>query len=243
MSNQISLTNDSMEIYSSLLSKCLDDIFNLTCDNLTRPVRVVGEKTSYKPLLEFADVIMDFIKGDFTKLMEERFEEYEQSSGSLEHMAESMNCGEEAVNNAREWQRKMHNKITDSFSDMVHVLHRDGMNWDTSVPSVNDSDFKEIEAIILKFEDLMDKSKQKNISEIDEQIDKNSLFSSLVPVVEYIYSEYSDSLHVFSDGIKKELQDYMERSESTKNAAAKVSSDLASNKRASKLFSGFKLDI
>ena len=246
MSKRISLTDSDMNDYTNLFIGSLQDLCVTTAHHLTRPVRVVGEKTRYKPLLEFAFNVTEYLIKDFTKLLENRFSEYEHSQGSLEHMARTMNCGEGAEEQARKYQRKMRNSISNVFSDFNknHIVHdSSGINWGTSTADVTSENYIEVENIIKKFNGNLDQLHTRVMNKINDKAVNNSLYESLIPVIEYIFSEFKDALSSMCSGIKKELSVYESRRAKIQKDASSASSDLKSKKKAGNLFENIKLSI
>ena len=244
--NRANLTEEAMSEYAKLFEDCLSDLCMTTGRNFTRPIRAIGERTRYKPVLLFGKEILDYLMGDFLKLLEDRFDEYESSSGSLESLAKDYRCGEDAEDAARSYQKKMRDSIETTFTAFAHHINwvkGQGIEWRTDNPDIKDEDYRELGEIISSFNNILPELKRKWINKVEDFAQYNELFESLIPVVEYIFTEYQSGVVAIYDVHKKELTKFDESRSSSNRGVSNARVEMGATKKAGNLFKGLNLKV
>lgn len=163
--------------------------------SLAKKISDIAVKDNYKLEVEATNATIQFYQESMSKIMQDNYDEWINSSASLEKLVAATGAGDTAIDTARTLQGKVQIEINDLFSNRIELVSVDGAS-----PNIDPERINKLVGHISKYINSIETLKKKFLGKIDNESDKNKLFSYIRPHVDATYSSaHVGFMNKFSD--------------------------------------------
>lgn len=177
MGDRFSVNEEVIREAADAYGEVVDEAVDLL-EQFYEGVREVTENTRYGAFDRLYNICAQDYNEQLIPALKEIFEDWRESSGSLESAVKKVGAGESAEEYAREAQEKLFQTMDDLLKELDDYLEVDTSEFDVSI-----QDFEEISDLASELSQSFEELSENTSSLMESKEDDNLMFSSIsVPV-------------------------------------------------------------
>ncbi|WP_438315204.1 hypothetical protein [Sporosarcina sp. FA9] len=178
MTNKFSLTEESQNEILGNYASFLNDL-QAEVNNFTDQLNEICEKTKFRPLVQLTIQAVNFYNDDLPKIVNEAFDEWSTSKGSLVGFIRQLDEEDEA---ATETARRLQGELKAQIEDMF-AIKKSVYSGATDEPEISEDDYEVLQEIVRLSIGVLEDIKTTFMTKIEDEAEGNKVFLTIKPVV------------------------------------------------------------
>lgn len=195
-----------------------------------------AKNTHYEPVVILSNNILKFYNEDLIKKIEKSLEEWTQSEFSFQKFLDRMKAGESAKQTGKNIERKIIDDLKNGWKTVPELGA-----IDTSAPVCKKEDIEQISQMISTYKKDMDDCVKDTLKQVRAKQDENSMYVSILPVIETTGNMVSDGFSKAADeGTKVLKNDFVSQEKNARKIASEGSKSFANEQLKKASFASLK---